>query len=207
MPRRMQVSRVEAADPMVPVEGALVNSNVVALDAEPANSQDGAGAPTSQRLITKVGRGKGKAKESSASTPGTSATTSGARTGVSTPASDASIGTKRKHTEIDGGDPDVIDNYQRMIKELLGVMVRIFFFLRSSRTDGSYRMWTMLVTRSAGPDMSRLHRDCSSQRLAYLKSALVFVQSFSEQTLSDKEKTGGVGQDSREAEREAQDEV
>ncbi len=36
--------------------------------------------------------------------------------------------------------------------------------------------------------MWRLHRDCSSQRLAYLKSALVFVQNFAEQTLSDKEK-------------------
>ncbi len=114
---------VEAADPMVLVEGALVNGNVVASVAEPADSQDGAGAPTSQRLIIKVGRGRGKAKESSASTPGTSATTSGARTGVSTPASDASTGTKRKHNEIEG-DPDIIDSYQRMIKELLGVMVR-----------------------------------------------------------------------------------
>ncbi len=37
-------------------------------------------------------------------------------------------------------------------------------------------------------DMLHLQRDCSSHKLTYLKSALDFLQRFSEQTLSDKEK-------------------
>ncbi len=50
-------------------------------------------------------------------------TTSGAGTGVNTPASEVSVGTKRKHNEIDDSDPDIIEKYQRMILELMGVMV------------------------------------------------------------------------------------
>ncbi len=119
---------IEGAAVPTPIEGAHVDGNV---GVAPANgdvviphaqpTQNGSGASAPQRLVVKVGGFRGG--KSSASTPGTSATTSGAGTGVNTPASEVSVGTKRKHNEIDDSDPDIIEKYQRMILELMGVMV------------------------------------------------------------------------------------
>lgn len=104
-------------------EGGPVNGHALVTTA--VQSANGAGTPIPPLpfQLVRLAResASGSTTATNTGTPGTSATGSSIGTGISTPASDVSAGTKRKR---DMSDIDVVGNYNLLISELLGVLVR-----------------------------------------------------------------------------------